>query len=281
TLPGVIDADRDKNHNPVNAPLRTRLEQIAPSQGNVSLRFLNDPGVAYVRVRAFDGQDYPRSIDSIFGVLRERGTKALVLDLRGNGGGVDMYGAQLVSQFVDKPFRYFDRIHLTTIKPSFATWLPRTFDETRNGTVADPSGGFLVTPALHPGVAEQSPAANAFAGRLFVLIDGGSFSTTADVTAKLRDLGRATFIGEETAGAYEGNTSGLNALVVLPNSGLRLKVQMYGYWNAVSPREKGRGTLPDHVVPERVANLLRGIDAGLDSALTLAKADLARKKSKS
>ena len=92
-----------------------------------------------------------------------------------------------------------------------------------------------MTTALHPEVGEQQPARQPFLGRLIVLIDGGSFSTTADVAAHLRSWRRATLVGEETGGGYEGNTSGLNALVVLPHSRLRFNVMMYGYWNAVRP----------------------------------------------
>ena len=130
--------------------------------------------------------------------MREKGTRALILDLRGNGGGVDEYGALLVSYFLERPFRYFDHIHLTTIAPSFATWLPRTFDELRAGTEPGPNGGFRVTAALHPGVGEQRPASHPFPVKVVVLIDGGSFSTTADVAAQLRSRERATFVGEET-----------------------------------------------------------------------------------
>ena len=104
-----------------------------------------------------------------------------------------------------------------------------------------------------------------------MLIDGGSFSTTADVAAVLRGLRRATFVGEETGGAYEGNTSGLDAQVVLPASGLRYRVQMFGYVNAVPPAERGRGTVPDEVVPTRIADLLRGEDPAMARALVLAK----------
>lgn len=107
--------------------------------------------------------------------------------------------------------------------------------------------------------------------KLVVLLDGGTFSTAADVTATLHHLGRAIFVGEESAGGYEGNTSGLNALVVLPRSGLRLKIMMYDYWNAVSPRTKGRGTLPDVVVERRVADLIRGVDPQMDRAIALAR----------
>ena len=100
-------------------------------------------------------------------------------------------------------------------------------------------------------------------------LDGGTFSTAADVTAVLRSLNRATFVGEESAGAYVGNTSGLNALVVLPNSRLRTSVQMYGYVNAVKPAASGRGTIPDYVVPRTTSDILRGADEGIVKAIEI------------
>jgi len=126
-----------------------------------------------------------------------------------------------------------------------------------------------VLPALHPGVEVQKPAASPFLGRVFVLIDGGTFSTSADVCAQLRSLTEATFIGEETGGAVEGNTSGLNAQIVLPHSTLKLKIQMYGYWNDVTSGMKGRGTLPDRNVLRTVDDVLDGTDPALDLAISL------------
>jgi hypothetical protein len=58
----------------------------------------------------------------------------------------------------------------------------------------------------------------------------------------------------------------------MPNSGLVLKIPMYGYFNAVSPTLRGRGTQPDYPVEKTVADLLRGIDAQLQSAVALAGA---------
>ena len=54
-------------------------------------------------------------MEDTFRTLREKGTKTLIIDLRGNGGGNDMYGAMLVSYLTDKPFRYFDHINVKTI----------------------------------------------------------------------------------------------------------------------------------------------------------------------
>ena len=83
-------------------------------------------------------------------------------------------------------------------------------------------------------------------------------------------MGRATFIGEETGGGYEGNTSGLNASIVLPNSRLRLRIMMYDYWNAVKPpATPGRGTMPDHREVRRVADVLRGADPAMERALAI------------
>jgi hypothetical protein len=271
TLPGVLERDRRTTANPVNVTIARQLERLDGPSGNIVAEFLEND-IARLRIRAFGGADFRATLDSVFQALRERGTKGLILDLRGNGGGVDQYGALLVAQFVARPFRYFDRIQITTRAPSFATWLPRTFEEVRLGTIPDSGGGFLVTAAYHSGVGEQAPARQPFQGKLVVLIDGGSFSTTADVAAQLRSMGRATFVGEETAGTYEGNISGLNALIVLPHSGLRTKIMMYGYWNAVRPPTRpGRGTIPDHVATRRVADVLAGRDPVLERAIAVAR----------
>jgi hypothetical protein len=278
TLPGVTGSERTNNAsgNRVNATMAASVAKLDGSRDNISLTFEEGGAVGRLRIRGFDGATFLTDLDKAFATLRDRGSKALVLDLRGNGGGVDVYGAALVSHFMSQPFRYFDHIKVTTIKPSFATWRPSTFDSLKAGTTAAPEGGFLVQPVLHPGVAEQQPGASPFLGNLVVLIDGGTFSTAADVCAQLRARTKAVFVGEETGGAAEGNTSGLNAQIVLPNSGLKLKIQMYGYWNALGTSgtgskatPRGRGTLPDFPVVRTVADTLAGRDAGIERALAV------------
>lgn len=264
-LAGVTASDRESNENPVNAQLKAHLARLEGPPENVSLQFpALDIGV--LRVRSFDGE-MPSDLETAFQTLRDKKTKTLILDLRGRGGRDD-YGALLVSYFTDKPFRYFDHIHLATIRPSFAPSTWGSFD----GVVPDPAGGYLVTPRMHKGVAVQQPADVPFLGKLIVLMDGNTFSTAADVTAVLRQMKRATFVGEESGGGFEGNTSGRNASLTLPNSKLSLRVQMSGYWNAVSGGQRGRGTQPDFPVEKKVSDLLRGVDAPMEKAMALARA---------
>jgi C-terminal processing protease CtpA/Prc len=115
-------------------------------------------------------------------------------------------------------------------------------------------------------------------GKVFVLIDGGTFSTAADFCAVTHHLKRATFIGEETGGGYYGNNSGLEATVTLPNSKFQVRVPMSEYWNAVPGYDgKRRGTLPDIAVETTTAGVLAGVDEQLAYALKLAGAGGAAK----
>jgi C-terminal processing protease CtpA/Prc len=273
-LVGVSDAEQAKNQNPVNTAIKEKLGKFDWSSENLSLRFLKDPEIAEIRIRGFNGNTYPKWMEDTFKTLREKGTKTLILDLRGNGGGADMYGAMLVSYLTDKPFRYFDHINVKSISPSFkehTDWSVKREGQLREDMIVNPAGGYLVPPKLHPGVAEQPAGKYPFMGKVFVLIDGGTFSTAADFCAVTHHLKRATFIGEETGGGYYGNNSGMQTILTLPNSKARIRLPMYEYWNAVPGYDgKRRGTRPDHTVETKVANLLRGVDEQLELALKLA-----------
>lgn len=275
-LPGVADSDRRKNStsNPLNAELLSSIKKLQWWSENLAVRFLKDPDIAQIRIGGFGGNQYPQWMEDTFRTLRDKGTKTLIIDLRGNGGGADMYGAMLVSYLTDKPFRYFDHIDVKSINPSFKEHSDWSGNESRlrEGMTVNPAGGFFVTSKLHPGVAEQPPGKYPFLGKVFVLIDGGTFSTAADFCAVTHHLKRATFIGEETGGGYYGNNSGMQTIVTLPSSKMRIRVPMYEYWNAVPGYDGKRGgTRPDHEVETKVANLLRGVDEQLELALKLAK----------
>jgi len=41
------------------------------------------------RLKYFVGDNFPKWVEDTFRMLREKGTKTLIIDLRGNGGGKD------------------------------------------------------------------------------------------------------------------------------------------------------------------------------------------------
>lgn len=272
-LEGVINKERTPNraNNPINTAALNNFTIPGTQKRNINLSFLQEDKIAYLSIRSFDVEDFKPDLDSNMQTIRSKAPRALILDLRGNGGGVDQYGAYLVAQFMDQPFRYFESIHLKSIDPSFTKWKPQTYEDLKNGTTSDGKGGYLVTPKLHDGVGEQMPASHPFKGKLIVLVNGGTFSTATDASAILQSSKRAVFIGEETGGTAEGNTSGLNAKVVLPHSGMNVKIHMYGYWNALENFKKGRGVIPAYLVDNKISDLIQGVDAQKNKAIELAK----------
>lgn len=277
-LRGVTEAQRRANLNSVNDDMQAGLAKVrGESYEKLSLHFLGSD-IAEIRIPAFTGDDFPRWTDDTFRTLHDKGTKTLVIDLRGNGGGEDSYGLMLVSYLTDKPFRYADHATVKTITWSFEDhWDAKRLDagqlaHLRENLVPNPAGGFFVTEKLQDCLGEKQPAKLPFLGQVFILIDGATFSTAADFCAVTRHLRRAVFVGEETAGAYYGNNSGTEPTVTLPNSRVRFGLPLCASWNAVSGDDgKRRGTIPDHVAVSKTADLLRGVDTQLELALWLAR----------
>lgn len=89
-LAGVTEAQRQANYNPLNDVMLAGLAKVrGEAYEKLSLSLLKNPDVAEIRIPAFAGDEYPKWIENTFRLLREKGTKTLIIDLRSNGGGED------------------------------------------------------------------------------------------------------------------------------------------------------------------------------------------------
>ncbi len=118
----------------------------------------------------------------------------------------------------------------------------------------------------------QQPQKNHFDGKVWILVSGRSFSTTADFCAIAHYHRRGSFIGEEVGGAYYGNNSGYSFRLTLPNTKVRVDIPLWKYVNAVSgyayPR---RGVMPDYPVQPTIQDVLNGVDTEMIYTLKLIK----------
>jgi len=280
------DEDGRASHEMVAGFLRSELmtrEKSKYPQDNrelepAELAFADNGKVAVMTIRSFDGPaslegklDLKTFYEQSFAQMELKHTERLILDLRGNGGGSDETGMQLLQHLVDKPFTYYADLILNNITFKFTKYGPPKQPRELPKDFAELGADGKYHNLHHPNNGTHDPAKPVFLGRLFVLADGGSFSTTCEFTSNLRYRRKTTFIGEETGGAFYGNNSGAVAQVILPHTGVTFYVPLMEYVMAVSGEPKRRGILPDVPVKRSVEDMLAGRDRGMEVALRLAK----------
>lgn len=167
-------------------------------------------------------------------VDRHRGGQGMILDLRGNPGGLGGMAMGVAGHFID------ERVSLGEMR-------------NRQGTLH-----FNVSPQR---VSPAGVRVDPFEGRLAILVDPLSASTSEIFAAGMQSLGRARVFGEVTAG------QALPALIISLPNGDRLMHVIADYTAPGGVRLEGRGVIPDEVVhPSREA-LLAGRDPALEQAL--------------
>jgi len=167
-------------------------------------------------------------------VDRHRDRGGMVLDLRGNPGGLGGMAMGVAGHFID------ERVSLGEMR-------------NREGTLH-----FNVSPQR---VSAAGVRVDPFQGPLAILVDALSASTSEIFAAGMQSLGRARIFGEVSAG------QALPAVIISLPNGDRLMHAIADYTAPGGVRLEGRGVIPDEVVrPDRAA-LLAGEDPALERAL--------------
>lgn len=274
----------------INLPglLRPKIGEIARAlypqdqrdEPPVSLAFLDKYSIAVMTIRGFEefsDRDKKKPMVDFFkesfSQFQRQGTRTLILDLRGNGGGEDVLGKLLYSYLTKEPFDYYDDLVINALDFDFMRYAkspPYHLGIPEHEIARTPDGHYRYT--SHPNWGRQQPSQPAFTGKVFVIIDGGSFSTTCEFLSIAHYHRRVVFIGEEAGGGYYGNTSGYTRLLELPNTKVTLRVPFMKYVMAVHGyRYPKRGVMPNYPVRPTVADRLNNRDPEMAAALALAQ----------
>jgi C-terminal processing protease CtpA/Prc len=232
--------------------------------------------VGYMKIQSFDKdyiregkQKYKKFLKKSFETIQKNTINQLIIDLRGNSGGEDNYGATLASHLLDKSFNYYNRMEAVTKKFRFNKYShDKGFNIIGKLLKKDKDKPGTYTYNFSRQVKKQKPMKNVFEGELIVLIDGGTFSAASEIAAILHSNNRATFIGEETGGGYYGNNSAMMYGIQLPNSRINYYLPVIRYYVAVdNPAFEGRGLIPDISMPETYLDYVSEEDEVLMKAL--------------
>jgi C-terminal processing protease CtpA/Prc len=230
---------------------------------NRNLKFMQiDSSVAVMTIKHFAIGNYSKFYEESFEKISHYKSKSLIIDLRDNGGGRLSEINELYSYLADSTYTFLDNSEVTSKNSLFK------YAYLKGGSPLVKTAKIAATPLLYPisllltkkdsngnyyGNYYNKPQeikATAFKGKIFVLINGGSFSASSIISSNLKGSKRATFVGQETGGAYNGTVAGIMPTVKLPNSNVRIKIGIMTCIPHYKTAIEGRGIMPDkEIIP--------------------------------
>jgi len=228
---------------------------------NRSFKFLKpDSSVAYIKIKSFSATYAKKFYDQTFRKIRNAKSEYLIIDVRDNLGGSLSEINTLYAYLSDKKFTLIKSPEMT----SKTSGMHQNYFRGQSiftGIISAPGYPFFLAGNYFLSSKKDKkyyfrefaskpakPKDNAFKGKIYVLVNGASFSASSIISAKLKYEKRAVIVGEETGGANDGTVAGVNNTVILPNSHLTLPIGLFLIRPNIEFENKSRGVVPNFPV---------------------------------
>lgn len=246
----------------------------------LEIEFVDNSNIAILTIRKFVSQEidalhgsFDQFMDSAFTQIQNKNIQNLIIDFRGNGGG--NIGHKLYPYLIDKTLDLGDKI--TSTPSTRYSFLEHTdkglyFNAVHTklwGKYRNEDGRYDLLGNFNRYI---EPNSLVFKGKVFILIDGNSFSGTSNVSAVLQDIKRATFFGEETGGCIYGANGGDYINLTLPNTQVKVTIPIRSGVNNISARSNlNRGVIPDYEITNSISDILNGKDSEMEFVINYIK----------
>jgi len=239
-----------------------------------------DSSTAILKINDFSGKSFDYYLQYCFDLFRKTGTQNLILDLRDNPGGSAKQAADLYNYLSPEPVPFLDEITVQRRTSLMHTpyYDGQSFSNVVMLTIFLPfrliglTGSYFAvrkndgdTFCLKTHLSKTNPLVpNQFHGAVYVIINGGTFSSASLLSSNLKGSGRATFVGEETGGAYNGAVAGSFARYQLPTSNLKIVFGLALIQPHYKSEIEGRGILPDKEILPTIDDRINDRDPELN-----------------
>ncbi|MDO5981000.1 S41 family peptidase [Flavivirga spongiicola] len=245
-----------------------------------NFRFMEEvKDVAYMKLRSFTNGNYKRFYKQSFTKLDSAKTKHLILDLRDNGGGRIAEIDYLYSYLTNKAYKFIEDSEVNSRVPFLKFLMSNTTPNSikvlsgmmspiivvQNLIRTRKRDGKLYYRFRQTKVKEPKPLH--FTGKIYVLINGNSFSASSLISTHLKATKRALFVGEETGGAYNGTVAGIYKVYELPNTKLKIRMGMMQVEAPQKQNPDGYGVKPDVEILPTISDRELKKDTELDWVL--------------
>lgn len=245
---------------------------------NRSLQFLDkDSSIAYIKIKSFSESFSSKFYKESFAKIKKSGADYLIIDIRNNYGGSLREINNLYSYLAPEPFVLIKPAQLVSTGTPLKTNYFRKASPLQFAmkSIGYPGYFFYQTFSSYKGKdgiayykmkenRSTKPKDDVFKGKIYVLINGGSFSASSIISSKLKFDQRATLVGEETGGANDGTVAGFYSYQKLPHSKIELPIGLLLVQPNIDFGETSLGVTPHVEVLESVQNVIDKEDVQME-----------------